>query len=142
MWAPPSGALAPAGAPFRTGSPKFEVGPMPPDRLDLKALARPFRYRVVLDAEGLPIIPGRLGQIELHDGQTLAVHTNRPRIFARPCAVPGVRRWQVGIRKLGVSSHCRRSRRWPASSRPAGDVPRRPPPASRSVQTPRTRLLR
>ena len=41
--------------------------------LDLKTLARPFRYRVVSDAEGLPVIPGRLGQIESHDGQALAV---------------------------------------------------------------------
>ena len=64
--------------------------------LDLTALARPFRYRVVRDAEGLPVIPGRLGQIEPHDGQALAVYTTRPRVFARLWAVPGVRRWQVG----------------------------------------------
>jgi hypothetical protein len=64
--------------------------------LDLTALARPFRYRVVRDAEGLPVIQGRLGQIEPHDGQSLAVYSNRPRVFARLWAVPGVRRWQVG----------------------------------------------
>jgi hypothetical protein len=51
---------------------------------------------VVVDAEGWPVIPGRLGQIELHDGQALAVYSTRPRIFARLWAVPGVRRWQVG----------------------------------------------
>jgi hypothetical protein len=69
---------------------------MPTDRLDLTALAQPFRYRVLRDAEGLPIIPGRLGQIEPHDSQTLAVYTDRPRVFARLWAIPGVRRWQVG----------------------------------------------
>jgi hypothetical protein len=72
---------------------------MPTDRLDLTALARPFRYRVVRDTEGLPVIPGRLGQIEVHDGQSLAVYTDRPRLFARLWAVPGVRRWQVGDRE-------------------------------------------
>ena len=69
---------------------------MPPDQFDLTALAQPFRYRVVRDAEELPVIPGRLGQIEPHDGQRLAVYTARPRIFARLWAIPGVRRWQVG----------------------------------------------
>jgi hypothetical protein len=64
--------------------------------LDLKALARPFRYRVIRDAEGLPVIPGRLGQIEPHDGQALAVYSTRPRIFARLWTVQGVRRWQTG----------------------------------------------
>jgi hypothetical protein len=51
---------------------------------------------VVVDAEGWPAIPGRLGQIEYHDGQALAVYTTRPRVFARLWAVPGVRRWQTG----------------------------------------------
>ena len=69
---------------------------MPPDRLDLTALAQPFRLRVVTDAEGRPVIPGRLGQIEPHDRHTLAVYTDRPRLFARLWAIPGVRRWQVG----------------------------------------------
>jgi hypothetical protein len=64
--------------------------------LDLKALVRPFRYRVVPDAEGLPVVLGRLGQIEPHDAQSLAVHTMRPRVFAKLWAVPGVRRWQTG----------------------------------------------
>jgi hypothetical protein len=62
----------------------------------LTTLAAPHRYRVVVDAEGWPVIPGRLGQIECHDGQALAVYTKRPRVFARLRAVPGVRRWQVG----------------------------------------------
>jgi hypothetical protein len=69
---------------------------MPADRLDLTALAQPYRYRVVRDEEGRPVIPGRLGQIEPHDGQVLAVYTDHPRLFARLWAIPGVRRWQVG----------------------------------------------
>ena len=42
------------------------------------------------------MIPGKLGHLEWHDGQTLAVYSNRPRVFTRLWAVPGVRRWQVG----------------------------------------------
>jgi hypothetical protein len=67
-----------------------------PPRQALTTLAAPFRYRVVVDAEGWPVIPGRLGQIECHDGPAPAVYSTRPRIFARLWAVPGVRRWQVG----------------------------------------------
>ena len=71
-----------------------------PAMLDLTALARPFRYRVVPDAEGLPVIPGRLGQIEPHDAQALAVYSARPRVFARLWAVPEVRPWQVGDQEM------------------------------------------
>ena len=66
------------------------------ERLDLTALAEPFRYRVRRDGEGRPVIKGRLGQIEPHDGRWLAVYTDRPRLFVRLWAIPGVRRWQVG----------------------------------------------
>jgi hypothetical protein len=62
----------------------------------LIALAVPFRYRVTRDAEGWPVIPGKLGRLEWHDGTDLAVYTDRPRVFARLWALPGVRRWQVG----------------------------------------------
>jgi hypothetical protein len=62
----------------------------------LTALAQLHRYRVVLDTEGWPVIPGKLGRLEWHDGTALAVYTGRPRLFARLWAVPGVRRWQVG----------------------------------------------
>jgi hypothetical protein len=65
-------------------------------RQALSRLAAPHRYRVVLDAEGWPLIPGKLGRLEWHDGTALAVYTGRPRLFARLWAVPGVRRWQVG----------------------------------------------
>jgi hypothetical protein len=62
----------------------------------LRALAQPYRLRVRLDAEGFPLIPGRYGQIEWFDGQDLALYTNRPRLFARLWAIPGVRRHQTG----------------------------------------------
>jgi hypothetical protein len=50
------------------------------------------------DAEGLPMIPGRLGRIEWHDpdGRELAVYTESPRLFARLLSVPGVKRHQTG----------------------------------------------
>jgi hypothetical protein len=62
----------------------------------LRALARPHQFRVRLDAEGYPVIPGRYGQIEWFDGTDLAVYSDRPRLFARIWAIPGVRRHQTG----------------------------------------------
>jgi hypothetical protein len=66
----------------------------------LRALAKPYRFRVRADTEGFAIIPGRYGQIEWFDGRDLAVYTNRPRLFARLWAVPGVRRHQTGDREM------------------------------------------
>lgn len=54
------------------------------------------RFRVVPDGEGWQIIPGRYGRTEYHDDLDLAVFTDRPRLFARLRAVPGVRRHQTG----------------------------------------------
>ncbi len=54
------------------------------------------RLRLVRDVEGWPIIPGRAGRIEYHDPSALAVFTDRPRLFRRLLAVPGVRRHQTG----------------------------------------------
>ena len=62
----------------------------------LRELAKPYRFRVQLDIEGFPVISGRYGQIEWFDGENLAVYTNRPRLFARLWAIPGVRRHQTG----------------------------------------------
>ena len=74
----------------------------------LRTLARAPRYRVVDDEDGFPIIPGRLGRIESFcDGRdchgcplpgelALAVWSDRPRLFAKLWAIPGVRRWQTG----------------------------------------------
>ncbi len=59
----------------------------------LRALARPFRFRVVQDPEGFPIIPGRLGQVESHDGHELAVFTARARLHAKLWAIPSGHQW-------------------------------------------------
>jgi hypothetical protein len=39
-------------------------------------------------------------RVEWHDGSLLAVYTNRPRLFARLWAIPGVRRHQTGDREM------------------------------------------
>ena len=61
-----------------------------------RELAGPLHLRVTTDAEGFPLCPGRYGRIEWFDGRDLAVYCDRPRLFAKIWAVPGVRRWQVG----------------------------------------------
>ena len=74
----------------------------------LRPLAKPYRRRVQVDAEGFPLIPGRYGQIEwLCDGVdcwscplpgqlALAVYSDRPRLFEKLWAIPGVKRHQTG----------------------------------------------
>jgi hypothetical protein len=62
----------------------------------LRSVAKPYRLRVTIDAEGFPVIHGRYGQVERFDGVDLAVYSDRPRIFARLWAIPGVRRHQTG----------------------------------------------
>ncbi len=79
----------------------------------LRALAEPHRFRVQLNGEGFPVIPGRSGQIEWYcDGVNcaarsggscplpgkfaLAVYTDRPRLFERLWAISGVKRYQTG----------------------------------------------
>ena len=67
---------------------------------DLRYLARPLRLRITRDAEGFPAIPGRYGQIEWFDGRDLAVSSDRPRLFAKLWAIPGVRRHQTGDQEM------------------------------------------
>jgi hypothetical protein len=62
----------------------------------LRSVATPHRLRVEIDAEGFPVIPGRYGRVEWFDGINLAVYTDRPRLFARLWAIPGVRRHPTG----------------------------------------------
>jgi hypothetical protein len=62
----------------------------------LRELAKPYRFRVQLDIEGFPVIPGRYGQIEWFDGESLAVYTDHPRLFQKLWTIPGVRRHQTG----------------------------------------------
>jgi hypothetical protein len=59
-------------------------------------LARQFRLRAITDAEGYPAIPGRYGRIEWFDGRDLAVYSDRPRLFPKIWAIPGVRPHQTG----------------------------------------------
>ena len=92
----------------------------------LRALAKPHRFRVQLDVEGFPLIPGRYGQIEWFDGKDLAVYTNRPRLFARLWAITGVRRHQTGdtemraVFPIGLMDQVAaviRAKRWGGSGR-------------------------
>lgn len=70
------------------------------------------RLRVTADGEGLPVILGRSGQIERYcDGVdchscpmpgefALAVYTDRPRLFQKLWAIPGVRHHQTGDQEM------------------------------------------
>lgn len=62
--------------------------------------ALPGGYRITTDPEGWPVITGRLGQIEHHDGPNMAVFTDRVRMHARLLAIPGIRRHQTGDQEL------------------------------------------
>jgi hypothetical protein len=74
----------------------------------LRALAKPYRLRVRIDAGGFPFIPGRYGRIEwLCDGVNcsacalpgqfaLAVYTDHRRLFEKLWAISGVKRHQTG----------------------------------------------
>ena len=74
----------------------------------LRRVAKPYRLRVQVDAEGFPFIPGRHGQIEWYcagvncsscalPGQfALAVYTDRPRLFSKIWSIPGIQRHQTG----------------------------------------------
>src|SRR5437867_3763627 len=62
----------------------------------LRALTTQPRFRVVIDEEGFPYIPGRSGRIEWFDGRDLAASSDRPRVFVKLWAIPGVRRYQTG----------------------------------------------
>jgi len=57
-------------------------------------------YRVELDAEGWPIVPGRLGRIEYHDDTHVVVFTNCRRLHARLLAIPSIQRHQTGDEEL------------------------------------------
>jgi hypothetical protein len=65
----------------------------------LQAWAAPHRFRVVRTAEGLPVLPDRLGVIE-YDGYDLTVFSSSPGMRARLSAVPGLRVLQVGDREV------------------------------------------
>src|SRR5207249_10909483 len=62
----------------------------------LRALAKPYRFRLRADAEGFPIIPGRYAQNEWCAARDLAVYSDRPRVSAKLWPIPVVRRHQTG----------------------------------------------
>jgi hypothetical protein len=94
-----------------------------------RALAGPRHLRITTDAEGFPVIPGRYGRIEWFDRRQLAVYSDRPRLFLKLWAIPGVRRNQTGDQEMRATFPLRRSSRWPPWSGPsagagvAGDAP-------------------
>jgi hypothetical protein len=125
----------------------------------LRALAAPYRFRVVVDAEGFPIIPGRYGRIEWHcDGvncwscapprrRVLAVHTDHPRVFLTLWAIPDVMRHQSGdtemravftVELLGKVASVIRAKRWGGSGRGRSEnfapAPGQPATSRRSEQ--------
>ena len=58
------------------------------------------RARVVADAEGWPMVPGKLGQVETAlDRTLLAVYTTRVKMIRKFLAIPGVRKHQMGDRE-------------------------------------------
>jgi hypothetical protein len=66
----------------------------------LHDLARQLRLRVITDAEGYPAIPARYGRLEWFDGRDLAVYCDRPRLFAKIWAIPGISRHQTGDQEM------------------------------------------
>lgn len=131
----------------------------------LKALAAPYRFRVVVDAESFPIIPGRHGRIERYcDGVkcwscafprrlALAVHTDHPRVFQRLWTIPGVVRHQSGdaemravfaVELLVKVASVIRAKRWADLAAVAPRIlhqrpDNRPLPAAQSRGTPRAK---
>ncbi len=69
-------------------------------RKHVQDLARPMRFRIAYDTEGFPVIPARHGRVEWFEGRNLAVYCDRPRLFAKLWAIPGVRRHQTGDQEM------------------------------------------
>ena len=69
-------------------------------RKHVQDLARPMRFRIAHDTEGFPVIPARHGRVEWFDERNLAVYCDRPRLFAKLWAIPGVRRHQTGDQEI------------------------------------------
>jgi hypothetical protein len=65
------------------------------------------RARIKLDAEGWPFVPGQLGRLEWRGpdpagARRVYAFTDRARMIAKLCAVPGVHRWQIGETEAAV----------------------------------------
>lgn len=68
----------------------------PSDSRQIRELGSALGLRIMFDDDGLPVIPGRYGQIESFDRGTLAVYTRHPRLFRRLWAIRGVQPHQTG----------------------------------------------
>jgi hypothetical protein len=75
-----------------------------------RTVVAPLRLRVTRDPENMPIVRGARGRIESYceggnchgcpeRGPLLAVWTDRPRLFMKLKAIPGVSAWQIGDRE-------------------------------------------
>jgi hypothetical protein len=72
-----------------------------PDLLDLRSVTN--RWRVRLDAEGLPVIPGRRGNVSAHDLTTLCVYVAGRSLPALLRNLPdGWRRHQTGDHEANI----------------------------------------
>jgi hypothetical protein len=108
-----------------------------------RTLAAPHRFRVIRDAEGWPMIPGRYGRIEYQDGRELALYSDQLRLFAKLWTISGVRRWQTGDREMRalfppealeqVAGVIQARRRRPAGSAAHLQKPGRPPYSATSA---------
>ncbi|MCH8041687.1 MAG: hypothetical protein IH977_15290 [Nitrospinae bacterium] len=64
----------------------------------LRALATPYRFRVILNQDGEAVIPGQYGQVEWvsYSGKTLVAHTEKKRILHKLLNLPWTVPHQVG----------------------------------------------
>jgi len=65
---------------------------------ELRDVAKPFRYRVMLNPDGEAILPGRHGQVEWYslNGETLVAHTEKIQTLKKLKALSWVVPHQVG----------------------------------------------
>ena len=65
-----------------------------------RSVVAPLRLRVVADAEGFPIAPGRYGQVEWHAEGVVAIYSQTVRMLAKLLAIPDIRHHQTGDREF------------------------------------------
>lgn len=65
-------------------------------------MVEPLRLRVTADVEGWPMVRGRYGRLEYHDGVVVSVFTDHRLIRSRLLELPGSRRAQEGDDELRV----------------------------------------
>ena len=65
-----------------------------------RGLVAPLRLRVALDPEGFPVAPGRLGQLEWHTQDVVAIYSQSMRMQSKLLQIPGIQRHQMGDREF------------------------------------------